>query len=146
MEIYALTKDIWFCRIYQNLTISTLTTKIAIMTELPSKLDPSEQVEVEWNSDDIWVPSTQLALGKITPEQYANLPQHTVFSLTRGEMNNFCSPCDYLGEDGICKRFGLGRQTRYVARKWCGWSEVNDVRGNMTENGFVTVTNIESSE
>jgi hypothetical protein len=116
------------------------------MAELPSKFDPLEQVEVAWETNDIWVPYMQLALGKITPEQYRKLPQNTIFSLTRGEMYNFCSPCDELGEDGVCKRFGLGRQTRYVARKWCGWSKVNEVRGNMTEKGFVPVKTPESSE
>ena len=106
------------------------------MTEVPSTFNPLEQVEVEWNQEDLLIPALQLGLGEITSSEYASLPQHNKFSLTRGEISTFCSPCDYLGEDGTCKMFGLRRQTRYAAREWCGLAEVNEVRGTMTKNGF----------
>lgn len=57
-------------------------------------------------------------------------------SISEGEVAAFCGECDSRRkEDGICFS-GENDQSRYAARKWCGYAMVNGVRGQMTKEGF----------
>lgn len=95
------------------------------------------RVLVHWTLDDFMFPDYDLLRGKLTPEEYHNLPQFNISFITEDTINKFCGPCDFLGEDGVCKRStGQINQTRWVAREWCGWSMVDGKRGQMTSEGF----------
>lgn len=47
----------------------------------------------------------------------------------------FCNGCDRLQGNGVCK-LDENDQARYAARQQCGWASVNEVRGEMTADGF----------
>ncbi len=51
-------------------------------------------------------------------------------------IEEFCSGCDNLQLNGICARVSPNNQGRYAAREWCGWASVDNVRGQMTSEGF----------
>lgn len=59
-------------------------------------------------------------------------------SIPEAEIAKFCMGCDSLTvKGGICRIAGMNDQARYVSRKWCGWTTVNKVRGQMTNEGFI---------
>ena len=79
--------------------------------------DSEETVFVEWDDKDYLAN----LLG------VADVPLEIEY-LTRSEIRRFCAGCDNLSEHGVCN-LGLHDQTRYVARKWCGWAMKNEKRG-----------------
>lgn len=107
------------------------------MERQPKQARPKEVVPVQWKKDDALVAAIRLSLGDISLQEFMDLPQNTITTLTGEQINRFCGPCDNFGPDGVCV---LGRQdqTRYVAREWCGWASVNGNRGTMTDTGFKT--------
>lgn len=59
--------------------------------------------------------------------------------IAESKISEFCNGCDHLGADNVCKQVGSNNQARYTYRKLCGWTEVNGVRGVMTDAGFEPV-------
>lgn len=57
----------------------------------------------------------------------------------------FCKPCDFLGEDNICKLvLDRGDQLRYAARNVCGWAAVGGQGGIMRTEGFEPFNKIDN--
>jgi hypothetical protein len=62
-------------------------------------------------------------------------------AIAESKIAEFCNGCDHLATDNVCRQVGANSQARYAApnRELCGWSEVNGVRGVMTDAGFEPV-------
>jgi|GEM_PF-6043310 len=105
------------------------------MTE---QIDSSKEVVLKSNEGTEITPAARRAIVPEIQDFFAayafGYPLH--LSVSEGEVNAFCSNCDMRRkEDGICSS-GENDQSRYAARKWCGWAEVNGTRGQMTKEGF----------
>ncbi|MDO8451267.1 MAG: hypothetical protein Q7S76_00170 [bacterium] len=64
------------------------------------------------------------------------VPVNLTGQIEEARIANFCSGCDALQEDGMCRTVNANEQARYAAREFCGWASVNGVRGDMTSEGF----------
>lgn len=58
-------------------------------------------------------------------------------SISEFDISTFCRNCDYHQLDNMCKIVDSNDQARYAMRKQCGWASMDNVRGNMTESGFI---------
>ena len=66
--------------------------------------------------------------------------EHLTEQITEARIASFCKGCDILTKDGYHYAkdpIENNTQARYAARGWCGWAQVNGVRGEMTDLGFV---------
>ncbi|MCL5409494.1 MAG: hypothetical protein M1607_01380 [Patescibacteria group bacterium] len=106
------------------------------MAERPDYFDPNEEIDVAWKFKDFLVLQVAMQRGDITPVDAVRTPQLTVLSITRKQIAEFCSTCDFYRGSLPCRLVGLDDQTRYVARQWCGWASSQGQNGQMSYEGF----------
>lgn len=96
-----------------------------------------QEIPVAWTDQDHEDLALQVSSREITFQQFRVHPVIRVKKVSLEEIINFCGRCE-LFDEGVCilDKKPWTNQTRYVARKYCGWAKVDGQYGEMTESGF----------